>query len=121
MAFRIGCAIGFYVFLKRRGTRGWTRAFFEPSVMMHDFGAVVATFGIFVALACSPLSLVSMIMQALPLVLILFAFLFLKERSGIQRVGAVAVGFAGELMIIRAGMSDFNLFTLIAVLGVLGM
>ena len=86
-----------------------TRAFFEASVMLHNFGEVVATVGIFVALACSPLSLVSMIMQTLPLVLTLFAFLFLKERIGIQRVGAVAVGFAGVLMIIRPGMSDFNL------------
>ena len=31
------------------------------------------------------------------------------ERIGIQRVGAVAVGLAGVLMIIRPGMSDFNL------------
>lgn len=86
-----------------------TRAFFEPSVMLHNFGEVVATVGIVLALACSLLSLVSMIMQTLPLVLTLFAFLFLKERIGIQRVGAVAVGLAGVLMIIRPGMSDFNL------------
>jgi drug/metabolite transporter (DMT)-like permease len=77
--------------------------------MLHNFGEVVATVGIFVALASSPLSLLSMIMQTLQLVLTLFAFLFLKERIGIQRVGAVAVGLAGVLMIIRPVMSDFNL------------
>ena len=60
------------------GGRGLTRAFFEASVMLHNFGEVVATVGIFVTLACSPLSLVSMIMQTLPLVLTLFAFQFLK-------------------------------------------
>ena len=58
-----------------------TRAFFEASVMLHNFGEVVATVGIFVALASSPLSLVSMIMQAPQLVLTLFAFLFLKEKG----------------------------------------
>ena len=78
MSFGIGCAIGLYVILKRMGGRGSTCAFFEPSVMTHNFGEVVATVGIFVALACSPLSLVSMIMHALPLVLTLFAFQFLK-------------------------------------------
>ncbi len=109
MAFGIGCAIGFCVILERRGRRGSTRAFFEPSVMLHNFGEVVATVGIFVGLACSPLSLVSMIMQTFPLVLTLFAFLFLKERIGIKRVGAVAVGFVGVLIIIRPGISDFNL------------
>ena len=109
MAFGIGCVIGFYVILERGGGRGLTRAFFEASVMLYNFGEVVATVGIFVALASSPLSLVSMIMQAPQLVLTLFAFLFLKERIGIQRVGAVAVGLAGVLMIIRPGMSDFNL------------
>jgi drug/metabolite transporter (DMT)-like permease len=121
MAFGIGCAIGFYLILYRRGERAWNRAFFEPSVVLHNFGEVVATIGIFVALAYAPLSLVSMIMQTLPLVLTLFAFLFLKESIGIHRISAVAVGFVGVLMIIRPGMDDFNLYSLIAVFGVLGM
>ena len=121
MAFGIGCAIGFYLILYQRGERVWNRAFFEPSVVLHNFGEVVATIGIFVALAYAPLSLVSMIMQTLPLVLTLFAFLFLKESIGVHRISAVAVGFVGVLMIIRPGMDDFNLYSLIAVFGVLGM
>ena len=46
MAFGIGCAIGFYLILYRRGERAWNRAFFEPSVVLHNFGEVVATIGI---------------------------------------------------------------------------
>ena len=67
MAFGIGCAIGFYVIRERQGESVWTRAFFEPSVMLHDCVEVVAAIDIFVALAYAPLSLVSMIMQTPPL------------------------------------------------------
>ena len=121
MAFGIGCAIGLFLILYRRGERVWNRAFFEPSVVLYNFGEVVATIGIFVAFAYALLSLVSMIMQTLPLVLKLFAFLFLKESIGIHRISAVALGYVGVVMIILPGMDDFNLYSLIAVFGVLGM
>ena len=60
--------------------------------MLDNFGEGFATIGIFVALAWVPLLLVSVIMQALPMLFVLFAFLFLKEKSGIHGVGAFAVG-----------------------------
>lgn len=121
MAFGIGCSIGFFVILVRRREKIWSRSFFEPSVMLHNFGEVIATIGIFVALALAPLSLVSMVMQTLPLVLTLFAFIFLKEKIGLHRIAAVCVGFVGVFLIIRPGFDDFNAYTLIALLGVVGM
>ena len=90
MAFGIGCAIGLFLILYRRGDRVWNRAFFEPSLVLYNFGEVVATIGIFVALAHALVSPVSMIMQSLPLVLKLFAFMFLNESIGIRRISAVA-------------------------------
>ena len=59
MAFGIGCAIGLFLILYRRGERVCNRAFFEPRVVLYNFGDVVATIGIFVALAYALLSLVS--------------------------------------------------------------
>jgi len=121
LAFGVGCGVAFYAILRKRGEDIWSRAFFEPSVVLHNVGEIVATIGIFVALSLAPLSLVSMIMQTLPLLLTLFAFLFLKEKIGIHRISAVLVGFVGVMLIIRPGMDDFNVYTLIAVFGVLGM
>jgi hypothetical protein len=46
VAFGIGCAIGFYLILRQRGERVCNRAFFEPSVVPHNCGEVVATIGI---------------------------------------------------------------------------
>ena len=40
---------------------------------------------------------------------------------GIHRISAVTVGFVGVLMIVSPGMDYFNLYSLIAVFGVLGM
>ncbi len=52
----------------------------------------------------------------LPLFALLFAVVFLRERVGIRRVGAMAVGFAGALVIIRPGFIEVTLATA-AVLG----
>ena len=77
LAFGVGCGVAFYAILRKRGEDIWSRAFFEPSVVLHNVGEIVATIGIFVALSLAPLSLVSMIMQTLTLLLPFFAFLFL--------------------------------------------
>jgi len=119
--FGVGCCLGYWPILYRRGEQIWSRAFFEPSVVLHNIGEVIATIGVFVALALAPLSLVSMIMQTLPLMLTLFAFFFLRERIGIHRLAALILGFAGVLLIIRPGMGDFNIYTLVAIFGVFGM
>ena len=51
MAFGIGCAICLFFILYRRGERVWNRAFFEPSVVLYNFGGVLTTIGVFVASA----------------------------------------------------------------------
>ncbi|MDH3240849.1 MAG: DMT family transporter [Alphaproteobacteria bacterium] len=52
----------------------------------------------------------------LPLFALIFAVLFLGERVGIRRSGAMLVGFAGALIIIRPGFAEVGLATF-AVLG----
>ncbi|MFZ8942899.1 MAG: EamA family transporter, partial [Gemmobacter sp.] len=58
------------------------------------------------------------IMQSLPLAITLAAALFLRERVGWRRMGAILVGFAGVLIIIRPGAESFNIWSLIALLSV---
>ena len=59
--------------------------------------------------------------QVLPLLLTLSAFVFLTERTGVRRVGAVVMGFVCVLMIIRLGISDSNLCKTISLFGVPGI
>ena len=66
-----------------------------------------------------PLGDVTAIGAAPPLVVLVFAVLFLGERVGWHRWTAVAVGFAGMLLISRPGLGVFGWLTLLPLLGVL--
>lgn len=72
------------------------------------------------AIALTPLSSVSAILQAAPLVVVAGAALIFAERVGWRRWLAVAVGFLGVMVILRPGLSGFEAASLLAVLGMLG-
>ncbi|MFN3846139.1 MAG: DMT family transporter [Paracoccaceae bacterium] len=72
------------------------------------------------AIALTPLSTTSAILQASPLVVVGGAALLFHERVGWRRWGAVAVGFVGVLIILRPGLEGFSALSLLAVAGMLG-
>ncbi len=72
------------------------------------------------ALAYTPLSTTSAILQAAPLVVMLGAALFMGERIGPRRWLASAVGFAGVMLILRPGAAGFDPSAIFAVLGMIG-
>ena len=72
------------------------------------------------ALALTPLSTASAILQATPLVVMAGAALIFGERIGKRRWLAVLLGFGGMLMILRPGAEGFGLLSLLAVIGTLG-
>jgi drug/metabolite transporter (DMT)-like permease len=72
------------------------------------------------AIALTPLSLASAILQAAPLVVVAGAALVFGERVGWRRWSAIAAGFAGVMVILRPGLEGFSALSLLAVLGMLG-
>lgn len=80
---------------------------------------VLATFTFLFALARIALSDVFAVLQSLPLVVTLGAVLFFNERVGWRRWAAIAIGFAGVLIIIRPGFEGFQPAILLVVLAVL--
>lgn len=83
--------------------------------------AIVNTFAMFAYIAALihlPIANVSAITQAIPLAITAASALILKEVVGIRRWTAIAVGFAGVLIIIRPGSGDFNLYAFCALLAV---
>lgn len=70
------------------------------------------------ALRFMPLPNATAIMQALPLVLTLAGALFFGERIGWRRLLAIAVGFAGVMIIVRPGSEGFGWPALLAVAAV---
>lgn len=75
------------------------------------------------ALTLMPVGQASAILQFQPLVVTLGAVIFLGEKVGPFRWGAILVGFIGVMIIMRPGMDDFDpaaLLVLVAVLGLAG-
>jgi drug/metabolite transporter (DMT)-like permease len=70
------------------------------------------------ALMHIPIANATAILQALPLAVTLGAAVFLKEPVGWKRYTAIAVGFAGVLIIVRPGAEGFDAYALLAVVAV---
>lgn len=117
----IGGTLVFGAMALWRGSPLWSRDLLHPAVVLRNLGEVIGTFGFVTALALTPLSSASAILQAVPLAVTLGAALFLKEKVGWRRWTAVAVGFCGVLLVIRPGLEGFQPASLFAVQGVLGL
>lgn len=111
----------FVLLLKLRGGRLWTRDLVRPIVLFRSLGEAVGSVGFFVALALTDLSSTSAILQALPLMILMGAALFLGEPVGWRRWSAIILGFLGVLLVIRPGLDGFRPVSLMALLAVLGL
>ncbi len=72
------------------------------------------------AIALTPLSVASAILQATPLVVVAGAALLFGETVGLRRWLAILAGFAGVLLIIRPGLEGFDALSLLTVIGLIG-
>jgi drug/metabolite transporter (DMT)-like permease len=88
-------------------------------VALRTLAEVGATLTFLTALMHLPLANISAILQALPLAVTLAAALFFGDRVGWRRLSAIAVGFAGVLLIVRPGAEGFTVWSLVAVASVL--
>ena len=80
----------------------------SKQVMLRTLFDVASTFSFIIALFNMPLSILSSILQSVPLVVTLMAAAFLGEAVGWRRLSAILVGFAGVLLIVKPGAEGFN-------------
>ena len=120
MIFGAGGMIGFAVLVARRGERILHPAILSPAILIRCVFEVAGRLFYTLAIALTPLSSASAILQATPLVVVMGAALIFGERVGWRRWTAIAVGFAGVLIILRPGLDGFTPLSLLAVLGMLG-
>ena len=88
---------------------------------MRCLGELIGTTGFVTALAYTPISSASAILQATPLAVTLAAAIFMREPVGWRRWSAIIIGFFGVLLVVRPGMEGFNALSLFAVIGVIGL
>ena len=72
------------------------------------------------AIALTPMSSATAILQAAPLFVVLGARIFLREKVSAQTWVAIFVGLTGVLIILRPSAADFSIQSLLAVIGTLG-
>lgn len=113
--------VGFAVWARLAGHRLWQPSAFSVPVVGRTLAEMVGTYGIVTALSLAPLSTVTAIIQAAPIVVVAAAALLLREKVGWRRWTAVCTGFAGVLLILRPGSAGFDPNALWAVMGVAGL
>ena len=115
------CGVLVFAFMARAaGETPAPRAFLAPAMLARSGFEVAGRLFYALAVALTPLSSASAILQATPLVVIAGAALMFHERVSAARWAAVAVGFCGMLMILRPGVEGFSAMSLLAVAGTLG-
>jgi len=72
------------------------------------------------AIALTPLSTATVILQATPLVVVAGAALIFGEKVGWRRWSAIVLGLLGVVVIIRPGAESFSILSVLAVIGMLG-
>jgi drug/metabolite transporter (DMT)-like permease len=117
----LGGALVFGSMAWRDGAQILSPALLTRPVLIRNLCELVGTIGFVLSFVLASLATASAILQATPLVVTLGAVLFLGERVGWRRWAAIAVGFAGVMLIVRPGTSGFEPASLFAIIGVLGL
>ncbi|PCJ06450.1 MAG: EamA family transporter [Rhodobacteraceae bacterium] len=88
--------------------------------LLRCLAVLFANLCFFTGLALMPLAEAVAIAFATPLIVTALSVIFLKERVGPWRWGAVAVGFLGVLVIMRPGVGTFQPAAILPFLGACG-
>lgn len=118
--FGAGGTLVFSVLVWRSGAPLLPRAMLCAPVGLRALSEVCGRIFYTLAIALSPLSTASAILQATPLVVTLGAAMIFGETVGWRRWLAIAVGFVGVLVLLRPGLSGFTPASAFALLGTLG-
>jgi len=98
----------------QRGALALPGSMLQPMVAIRVIGEAGATASFLIALAHLPIANVSAVLQALPLAVTMGAALVFNEGVGWRRWLAIAIGFAGVLIIVRPGFEGFSIYSLLA-------
>ena len=89
--------------------RQWKMALFR------GVAVAVAQLAFYSALALLELATISALAQTNALFAVIFSVLMFRERVGVWRIGALLLGFAGVLMVLRPGSDTFTLAALLPI------
>lgn len=117
----VGGAIVFGTICKLQGRKLLDPTLLTRAIAFRNVAEIIGTLGFITAIALTPISTASAILQATPLIVTLGAAMFFGETVGWRRWSAIGVGFFGVMLIIRPGTDGFNYLSIITLVGVFGL
>ncbi|MCZ4352690.1 DMT family transporter [Roseovarius aestuarii] len=118
--FGLGGVCVFAVIALAHGQNLFPRAVVSRPMRIRVVFEIVGRLFYTLAIALTPLSAATVILQATPLVVVAGAAMVFGERVGWRRWTAIVVGLAGVLIIVQPGTDSFSVLSILAVLGMLG-
>ncbi|MGB3147017.1 MAG: DMT family transporter [Paracoccaceae bacterium] len=118
--FGLGGALLFAVVARLQGARLFVPEILSPTMRIRAVFEVSGRLFYMLAIALTPLSGATAILQATPIVVVLGAALVFGEKVGWRRWAAILIGLCGVLVIVQPGSEDFSALSILAVLGVIG-
>ena len=104
----------------RAGAMPLPRSILSRTMAVRSGFEIVGRLFYALAIALTPISTASAILQATPLLVVLGATLIFGERIGWRRWGLILLGFAGVLIILRPGLQGFSALSLLALIAMAG-
>lgn len=118
--FGLGGMIAFAAFPRRGGAGLFHQAAVSRPMLVRAAFELVGRLFYVLAVALTPLSSATAILQATPVLVVLGASLYFHERVGWRRWAAVVVGLLGVLVVLRPAASDFSVLSLLTLIGMVG-
>lgn len=118
--FGLGGSLVFGLLARRAGDLLFHPAALSRPMLVRVLFELGGRLFYFLALALTPLSTTTAILQATPVLVVLGANIFFHEQIGWRRWLAVIAGLVGVLVVLRPSSSDFSVLSLLAVAGMAG-
>ncbi len=115
----VGCIV-FALIAHKRSEPIFHPATTGPTMILRSISEISGRLFYALAIALTPLSSASAILQATPVVVALGAIFLFNEKVTLSRWVIILLGFIGVLLIIRPGLDGFQPASIFAVLGMLG-
>jgi len=119
--FGFGGAVVFAGVAMTRGSRLFQRDVLSRPMLARLVFEVLGRLFYVLAIALTPLSSATVILQATPLVVVAGAALIFGETVGWRRWSAILVGLTGVIIILQPTGDSFSTLSLLAVFGMLGL
>lgn len=118
--FGLGGALAFAGLACANRERLFTRDAVSPTMRIRAVFETTGRLFFVLALALTPLSSATMILQATPLVVVAGAALVFGETVGWRRWTAILIGLAGVVVIVQPWTDGFTPLSVLAIIGMLG-